>query len=268
MKKIYFLPVLLFIIILLSTTTLTQSYAARTIGQGLTNSINNMQNQASRSSTRQQNQLTNIINRGNTMITTRITSLNTLSTRIQNDSRLTSSEKTSLSNSIQTDIAGLTTLKTTIDAATDPTTARTDVKQIVTNYYIYVNFLPKTRLLIVLNNLQTVTANIQALVPQVQTLITTDQSQGKNVTQLQALLSDITTQLQTINTTLTNDINTVNNIQTSTQHPAAALTQVHSDITHIVRTDLAKIKSDFSQMRPLYRQITGKTMTTNPTVTP
>jgi hypothetical protein len=251
-------------------------------GQKLLNQASKMenhtQNQASRSATRQANQLQNIINRANSLINSRLSSLNTLSTRVQNDTRLSSDEKTSLTTGIQTDISGLTALKTKIDADTDVTTARTDEKTIITSYYIYAVFVPKIRLLITLNNLQTTTAYIEALSTQLQTLITTLQSQGKSVTQLTPLITDISTQVQTINTTVTADITAVEGVSTTSNTGASATFQkVRQDISQIVKAGFAKIRSDFSQMRSIFKQIilpgsltptvnpTGATVTTAPT---
>lgn len=130
-------------------------------GQKLVNQVDKVQKQASNAANRQSNELQNIITRSNTLITNRITTLNSLSTRVQNDTRLSSDEKSSLTSDIQTEINGLNTLKSKIDADTDATTARTDEKQIITNYYVYAVFEPKVRILVTINNLQTVTSNIQ-----------------------------------------------------------------------------------------------------------
>ena len=160
-------------------------------GQKLINQENRMQehaqNQASRSAARQSTELQNVITRANSLIASRLSSLNSLMTRVQGDTRLSSDEKSSLTSEIQTDITGLTALQTKIDADTDVTTARSDTKTIITNYYIYAVFMPKMRLLITLNNLQTTTAYIQALETQLQSLVTTLQSQGKNISQLTPL---------------------------------------------------------------------------------
>ncbi|MCL5797314.1 MAG: hypothetical protein M1366_00745 [Patescibacteria group bacterium] len=230
---------------------------AQNFGNGLIRDVNRLENQATKTAQRQENQLQNIIQRADTLITNRLTSLTNLNNRVQNDSKLTSSEKSSLSAEIQTDINGLTTLKAKIDADTDFATARTDAKQIITGYYIYAVFEPKIRLLIVINNLQTVTANIQVLVPQIQNLINTFQSQGKNVSQLQSLLNDASSQLQTINTTLTNDITTVQNVSVNSGTSGAETTfaQVRQDIAQVVRAGFAKIRSDFSQMRTLFHEL-------------
>jgi len=232
------------------------AFAAQTAGgQKLINIANRVDNSASRAAGKSANELQNIINRSNTLITNRLTSLSKISTRVQNDKRLSASEKTSLTSDIQTDTNGLTALKTKIDADTDATTARTDEKQIITNFYVYAVFEPKVRYLIILNNLQTTTSNIQALVPQLQNLITTFKSQGKDVTQLQSLLDDISSQLQTVNTTISADMITVQNISTTSKPTTNQFSKVKQDISQIVRAGLGKIKTDFDQMRPLFKQL-------------
>ncbi len=251
----YFKPVLLTGLFIGLTTV---SVSAQNLGgQKVLNTINRLEQRASNAANLQQNQLQNIIKRADTLITNRINSLNRLSGRLQNDKRLSDSTKSSLSAEIQADISGLNSLKTKIDADTDVATARIDTKQIITNYYIYAKFEPKIRLLIVLGNLQTVSTNVQALVPQLQNLINNFKSQGKEVTQLQSLLDDVSTQLQTINTTLTNDTTKIQNVSISTQDAKATFVQVRQDIAQIVRTDFAKIRADFAQMRSTFRQLLG-----------
>jgi len=224
-------------------------------------------NQASRSANKSASELQNIISRADTLIVNRLDSLNTLLNRIQNDTRLTADEKSSLKTEIQQNVSGLTALKAKIDADTDVATARTDAKSIITSYYVYAVFEPKVQLLVTLNNLQTTTGYIQALVPQLQNLINTLKAQGKDTSQLQPLLDDISSQLQTINTTLANDITTVQNISTTTKRNPSDFSKVRQDISQIVRSDLAKIRSDFEKMRPLFKQLAGTVSVTPGTPT-
>ncbi len=272
-KSTYFITTLLTIVGISLTQAVLPAFAQDTLGgQKLINQVNHMQNQASRSANKSANELKNIISHADTMIANRLTSLNTLLTRLQGDKRLSASEISSLTSDIQKNISGLTALKTKIDADTDVTTAHTDAKQIINNYYVYAVFEPKVRLLITLNNLQTVSLNVQALVPQLQNLINTFKSQGKDVSQLQPLLDDISTQLNTINTTLTSDITTVQNISTTTKRDPSTFSKVRQDISQLVKTGFAKIRSDFEKMLPLFRQIIGNHLTptpsgTNPTST-
>lgn len=232
--------------------------AQYTVGQKVINTTNRLENQASKAANKQSNNLQTIIARADALITNRLNSLNALLTRTQNDNRLSANEKSTLISNIQTDISGLTALKTKIDADTDAATARADTKTIITKYYVYAAFDPKMRYLIVLNNLQTATANMQALVPQLQNLINTLKSQGKDVSQIQTLLNDVSSQLQTINSTLSADITTVQNIPTTSSPATGTWAKIKSDINTIVRADLAKINSDFKQMRPLFKQLISK----------
>ena len=255
------------ITIAISATILAQSalpaFAIQSIGgQKLVNQVTREENQSSKAAQRQGTELQNIITRSNTLISNRIASLNELSTRVQNDTRLSTNEKSTISSNIQTAISGLTALKTKIDADTDATTARGDEKTIITGYYVYAAFEPKTRYLVILNNLQTTTANLQALVPQLQNLINTLKSQGKDTTQLQSLLSDVSSQLQTINTTITSGITTVENIPTTSEPASGTFTSIKTNITQVVKTSFAKIQSDIQQMRPLFKQLISSNSTT------
>lgn len=260
MKKIAYSITTIAVTSILLLQNAVPAFAANIMGeQKMVNEVTHLENQASRSANKQANELQAIIKRADTLIGTRLNSLNKLLSRVQNDSRLSANEKSSLTSDIQNDITGLTNLKTKIDADTDATTARADAKTIITNYYVYAIFEPKVRLLITLNNLQTVTANMQALVPQLQNLINTFKAQGKDVTQLQSLLDDVSSQLQTINTTLTSDITTVEGISTTTQGASTTFSKVRQDIAQIVKTDFAKIRSDFVQMRPLFKQLINPT---------
>jgi hypothetical protein len=236
--------------------------------------INKLFKDASNAATRKQDQLTNIIKGADLMISNRITTLNALITRIQGDKRLSDSEKASLTSDIQASIDGLNSLKATIDADTDATKARTDAKQIVSNFKVYEIFEPKIRLLVTLNNLQTTSTNVAGLVPQVQNLINNLGSTGKDVSQLNSLLIDISSQLTTINTTITTDLAAVQGVTTTTTDPKSVFTKVNQDLAQIVRTDFAKIRSDFAQMREDFHQLfTGSIKNTTvstpePTATP
>jgi len=221
------------------------------------NQENRMENQASRSANKSANELQNIKNRADTLIMNRLDSLNTLLNRVQNDTKLTASEKSSLISDVQKDVAALTSLKAKIDADTDVTTARADAKSIITSYYVYAVFEPKIQLLVTLNNLQTTASYIQALVPQLQNLINKLKTDGKDTTQLQSSLDDIASQLQTINTTLATDIATVQNISTTTKRNPSDFSKVRQDIAQIVRSGFAKIRSDIAKMRPQFNQLIG-----------
>ncbi len=264
MKKLaYVITALLTVGSFALAQSVAPAFAANILGgQKLINATNHLQNQASHSANKSTNELQNIISRADTLIMNRLDSLNKLLSRIQTDTRLSTSEKNSLISDIQKNISGLTALKAKVDADTTVAAARADAKLIITNYYIYTVFEPKVRLLVTLNNLQTVALNVQALVPQLQNLINTLKSQGKDVSQLQPLLDDISSQVKTINTTISGDIVTVQNVSTTTKRDPSVFSKVRQDIAQIVHKGFAKIRSDFAHMKPLFKQLIGTTQLT------
>lgn len=261
--------IVLIVAVSLLGLNLSQAKADRFGINKLGHEVQNWQNQASKTADLKGKRLVNIISRGDQMITSRLTSLNNLDARINADVKLQSGEKGALVSDIQTEISGLTALKIKLDADTDLTTAVSDEKQIITGYYIYAITEPKIRLLIILSNLQSVSLYLQALIPQLQNLITTLQVQGKDVSGLQPLLADINSQIQAINTALSTDINNLNAVSISSSQTQAktVFTQTRSDISQIVRADFLKIKSDINQMRLILKQIIFS-KNTHPSINP
>ncbi len=273
MKKIvYFITAVLACGSISFAQAVVPAFAANTLGgQKLLNATNKIeehkQEMSSKSADKSANQLDNIKSRADALIMNRLDSLNELLNRVQNDSRLTTPEKSSLTQNIQQSVSGLTTLKAKIDADTNVTTARADAKTIITGYYVYAVFEPKIRLLVTLNNLQTTAGYVQALVPQLQNVINNVKSQGKDTTQLQQSLDDVSTQLKTINTTLISDITAVQNISTTTKRNSQDFSKVQQDIAQIVRSGFAKIRADFASMRPEFKQEIGSVSVTPGTPT-
>jgi len=223
--------------------------------QSLIQDVNNLQKEASAEGERKQKNLSEIIKRADTLITNRINELNKNLTRIQNDKRLTNSQKQSLTNQIQDTINGLTSLKTKIDADTNTSFALSDAKQIFTNFRVYEILEPKINLLIMLNNIQTVTTNLQNLMPQLQNLVGSFKSQGKDTTQLESLINDINTQISAIQTTITQDIAKVQEVNINTTNPSVTFQQIRKDLEDTVKTGFQKIRTDIGQMRPIFKEM-------------
>jgi len=210
-----------------------------------------------------QDLLATIIQRGDTMIAERLTSLSKLLDRVNGDKRLSDADKASTTSDINSTVAALNALKTKIDADTTADTARTDVKSIVGSYHIYIYYEPKTRLLVVLNNLLTETATVTALQTKVQGVVTNLKNQGKDVTTAQAALTDISTQVTAINSLLTADKTLVSNVTNATTNPQSVFVQVRKDLA-TVRADFAKIKADFATVRTSLKPlVTEKTNTSS-----
>jgi hypothetical protein len=87
-----------------------------------------------------------VITFGNAAIAARQTALSKLNgrvTEVNSDGRLSSADNSALVGDIAANESGLTTLKGQLDAATDASTARTDVKLIYTQFRIFAVVLPR-----------------------------------------------------------------------------------------------------------------------------
>ncbi len=214
---------------------------------------------------KKQDNLDSAKKRADQAIAKRIAQLNKILQRIQNDQRLSSDEKTALSRDVQADINGLTILRTKIDADTDIATLKADEKQIVTNFKVFAITDPKTRLLITIGNLQTMTAKIAGFTPKIQDLINTLKSEGKDVTQLQSLLDDVNNRLTSINNQLSSDKTLVLAITVSSTDSKSTFTQVRKDLAG-VRQSLAQVRHDFGRMKDAFEKvIDGESSSSSPT---
>jgi hypothetical protein len=140
----------------------------------------------------QQQHLQTIITKGDQEITRRLATLNTLTGKINAATRLTASDKSTLSGEVAATVSGLTTLKTTLDAETTLSAAHTDVQSIYSEYRVYALVAPKVSLIKVADDEQIVEGKLTTLSQKLQARITTEQQASKDVTALQADLSDMT----------------------------------------------------------------------------
>ena len=136
----------------------------------------------------------NIIQRSDVAITQRINKLNALITHINSLQKLSSQEKTSLSNALQNQVSQMTTLKTKIDAETDLATLKTDAQSITKSYRIYALVVPQATIAAASDRVLTVVGLINAIQVKLQTRISQLPSTS-NTTTIQNYMSDITTKL-------------------------------------------------------------------------
>jgi hypothetical protein len=135
--------------------------------------------------------LAKIITRSDSEITARESDLNNLNTRVQAMVNVSTTEKTDISNEVQSNIAGLTSLKSKIDADTDVTTALNDEKTIFGSYRIYALVVPRGYIVASADRVDTIVGMMTTISSKLQTRITADQSAGDNVTALQNSLTDL-----------------------------------------------------------------------------
>lgn len=159
--------------------------------------------------TTQTQKIQSLKTRADTEIAKRLTALNSLITKINAIKRLTADQKSSYTSDIQGNITSLTTLKTKIDADTDPTTLQSDVRSIIESYRIFAVYVPKIHLLTGANVAAEMVTSLTNLATKIQTRLTADQQADKDVATLQSELTDMQSKIteannliQTVNTTV------------------------------------------------------------------
>ncbi len=135
--------------------------------------------------------LSNLKNRADKEVDRRVASLNNLVGKVNSIKRLTDSQKSTFVSQIQTEVTNLTTLKAKIDADTDLDTLKADIKSIVNSYRVYALFIPKIHLLVAADGMLETADKFTALVTKLQTKIQAAQGAGKDVSSLQATLTDL-----------------------------------------------------------------------------
>jgi predicted nucleic acid-binding Zn-ribbon protein len=144
--------------------------------------------------------ISNLIQRADNEITRRVTSLTELITRINELKKLSATEKTTLTTGIQAEITSLNTLKTKIDQDTDLATLKTDVKSVVEDYRVYALYIPQIRIISAADSSLTASENLTILATKFNSLIISSGATGATLTSLQNYLSDMKTKISAANT--------------------------------------------------------------------
>lgn len=134
---------------------------------------------------------------GDTAITNRLNSLNTLNTKVTNQlnaKRITDSQASGLRNDATNNQNGLNQLKGKLDAETQISAARQDVRSIYTRFRIYLVVLPRDYNILWLDALQNVDGKLRALQPKIEQAI--DHAPSSEQGQLKTLYNDFKAQLQ------------------------------------------------------------------------
>ena len=135
--------------------------------------------------------LTNIQSRGDSEIGTRNTTLSGLLNLISSSTKLSAADKTYLTAEVNTTIAGLAAISSTLKQETTATNAQTDVKNIFSEFRVYAFLVPKIHIISVADGQQLTEAKIAIIATKLQTRITAAKTAGKDVTALQAKLDDL-----------------------------------------------------------------------------
>ena len=149
-------------------------------------------NSTSANTSNEKARLQNIINKGDQEIARRLASLSTFLSKINAATKLTASDKATLTAEVNATIDGLNALKVKLDGETTVAAARTDVQSIYTEYRVYALVAPKVALVKVADDQQVAEQKLQTLIQKFQTRLNAAKAQGKNVSALEAALSDMT----------------------------------------------------------------------------
>jgi len=150
-----------------------------------------------------------IINRGNSEIARRLATLNTLSAKVSSATKLSASDQASLSGEVTTEVDGLNSLKTKLDADTTVSDAKADAQSIINDYRVYALIVPKINLVSTADAQQVAEGKLSALAIKLQTRISADQTAGKNVASLQNELASLNSKVsaaQAISSTIESSV--------------------------------------------------------------
>lgn len=136
---------------------------------------------------------TRLVDRANQEITRRLKTLNQLITRIGEMQKISTSQKATLTASLQSQITALTSLQTKIqnDASANATSSlKDDVKSITASYRIYALVIPQASIMAAADRIITIANTMQTLGGKIQTRIAAAQASGTDVSAAQTALTD------------------------------------------------------------------------------
>ena len=151
--------------------------------------------------------ITNGKDRATKEIDRRVKSLTDLTVKISNAKRLSVSQKSSLTASIQTEVTSLNTLMTKINADVDIATLKVDIASITKSYRVYMVIMPQARIAIAGDSLGTTVDTMTQVGTKFQTRIASLDAAGKNTTDLKTWYADYSAKLVSANTEIAAAIN-------------------------------------------------------------
>ena len=123
---------------------------------------------------------------GDCEITRRLTTLDAAATKISASKALTSSDAAALSAEVAWTKSGLTALKAKIDAETSPVALRAEIRQVVTDYRVYLLVVPKVNLVNGADAVQVANATFAKISTNLTARIAAAKAAGKDVAAAQA----------------------------------------------------------------------------------
>lgn len=133
----------------------------------------------------------NIQSRGNAEITRRLKVLDKLAARIAATTKLTASDKATLSGGVTDTINGLKALQQQLDADTSLSVVRVDAQNILDEYRVFALVVPKILLISTADAQQQVEAQLSTLADKLQTRLQQGQAADHDISAASAKLSDM-----------------------------------------------------------------------------
>ncbi|HYA00006.1 MAG TPA: hypothetical protein VEK76_06605 [Candidatus Binatia bacterium] len=187
--------------------------------------------------------------RAATAIANRETTLQALTTALNNSANVTAGDKSTLLGQIQGDESGLSTLNTTIQNDTTVQQAWSDAQTIVTGYRVYVLEAPKVHLVIAADTETAVESFLQSVMPAVQTAITDSNASADKKAEAQAAFNDCASQLAAAQSETSGVVGSVINLEAS-GYPGnePTLASARQSVT-TARQDLGNCHKDLESIR-------------------
>jgi hypothetical protein len=209
-----------------------------------------------------------VISFGDARIDERLAALNVLIGRVNAHPYLTASQKSALVSDANTNISGLNTLKSKLDAETSVSAARADVQSIYTQFRIFAVVLPRDYAEIWLDHEMNAHDALVGVEPTLQSLITDASNQGLNVTQEQQQYQDMGNKLADSATQDSNASALIPSLIPS-NYPGTAQTfqQMRSDLKQ-GHSDILGAFEDAKNIVQELKSILVKGPSTNVTATP
>ena len=169
------------VILSIATVAFAQTGAAVTAGTSVSAGGTNI-------SANMQLRITKGKSRADQEVQRRIDLLNALSAKVQTMGHISASEKSDISATVSSQIASLDTLKAKIDADGDITTLRSDIQSIVKAYRIFMLIIPRGRIDVAADRINTVASSMTTFAAALQTRIS---AATGDTSALSASLSDM-----------------------------------------------------------------------------
>ena len=214
----------------------------------------------------------NLVDRANREIERRITGLNKLVSRIGSMKKLSESDRSALSSTVQGQINILNSLKSKIDSDTDLTTLLSEVKSITASYRIYALVIPQGAIMASADRVLAIADIMNTLGTKIQARISQEQSAGKNVSSLQTAMADFNAKIADARTQAQNAVTEISALKpdqgdsTAMKANTQALKDARTKI-HAAQQDFVAARKDAGQIVKDLRGTGGETATSTPNST-